>query len=107
VASALIYVVDLVPDRLEILPSHPYTPARFPLEIIIDRYRDSRRAGKGWHLGWDLGLGLFVGLILVPRNGGWFVLLQKVAHHRLGLTTSVRGGQAAGSRGYGATPRPG
>jgi hypothetical protein len=39
------YVVDLVPDRLEILPSHPYTPARFPLQIIIDRYRDSRRAG--------------------------------------------------------------
>jgi hypothetical protein len=103
VTSTLIYVVDLVPDRLEIRPSDPYIPARVPLQTIIDRCRDSRRAARGW----DLGLGLFVGLILVPRNGGWFVLLQKVAHHRLGLTTSVRGGQAAGSRGHGATPRPG
>jgi putative transposase len=43
VASALIYFVDLVPDRFEILPSHLYTPTRFPLQIIIDRYRDSHR----------------------------------------------------------------
>jgi hypothetical protein len=32
-------------------------------------------------LGLMLGLGL--GLILALRNGGWFVLLQKVAHRRL------------------------
>jgi hypothetical protein len=52
--STLIYVVDLVPERLEILPSDPYTPARFPLLIIIDRYRGSRRVGKGWDLGLEL-----------------------------------------------------
>jgi len=28
-------------------------------------------------------LALAVGLVLALRNGGWFVLLQKVAHRRL------------------------
>ena len=42
----------LVPVRLEIIPSHPYSPARFPLWIIIARYRDLRRAGRGWILAW-------------------------------------------------------
>ena len=30
-----------------------------------------------------LGIGLVPGLVLALRNGGWFVLLQKVAHRRL------------------------
>ena len=32
---------------------------------------------------WGLMLGLLVGLPLGLRNGGWFVLLQQVAHRRL------------------------
>ena len=34
-------------------------------------------------LGTALIEGLVVGLILALRNGGWFVLLQRVAHRRL------------------------
>jgi hypothetical protein len=41
----------------------------------------------GYELIWVLELvlvgGLIVGLILALHNGGWFVLLQKVAHRRL------------------------
>jgi hypothetical protein len=65
-ASALIYVVDLVPDRLEILPSHPYNPARFPLQIIIDRYRGSRRVGRGLVFGLTFGMAL--GLVEALRD---------------------------------------
>jgi hypothetical protein len=39
--------------------------------------------GLAWLLGIGLGFGLFVGLVLALNNGGWFVLLQKVAHRRL------------------------
>jgi adenylate kinase family enzyme len=37
--------------------------------------------GEG--LGSGLGLGLGLGLVFALRNGGWFVLLQRVAHRRL------------------------
>jgi hypothetical protein len=37
----------------------------------------------GAGLGSGLGLGLGVGLVFALRNGGWFVLLQRVAHRRL------------------------
>jgi hypothetical protein len=36
-----------------------------------------------WGLIWGLGFGLPLGSGLALRNGGWFVLLQKVAHRRL------------------------
>jgi hypothetical protein len=36
-----------------------------------------------WGLVVPLELGLVLGLVLALRNGGWFVLLQKVAHRRL------------------------
>jgi hypothetical protein len=39
--------------------------------------------GLGLGLVWGLPLGLSLGLVLALRNGGWFVLLQKIAHRRL------------------------
>jgi hypothetical protein len=40
--------------------------------------------GPAWVFGVVFGVsGLFAGLVLGLRNGGWFVLLQKVAHRRL------------------------
>jgi hypothetical protein len=42
-----------------------------------------------WGLVVPLELGLVVGLILALRNGGWFVLLQKVAHRRLARASNL------------------
>jgi hypothetical protein len=36
-----------------------------------------------------LGVGLVIGLDLALRNGGWFVLLQKVAHRGLARTGNL------------------
>lgn len=40
-------------------------------------------------LGWNVFYGLVFGLGLGLRNGGWFVLLQKVAHRRLARTGNL------------------
>jgi hypothetical protein len=48
-------------------------------------------AGLGLRLGlfFGPGLGLGLGMVLALRNGGWFVLLQKVAHRRLTLAGNL------------------
>jgi len=43
----------------------------------------------GWGLAFGLAFGLGLGLILALRNGGWFVLLQNVAHRRLARAGSL------------------
>jgi hypothetical protein len=42
-----------------------------------------------WGLIWGLGFGLPLGSGLALRNGGWFVLLQKVAHRRLARSDNL------------------
>jgi hypothetical protein len=46
-----------------------------------------RRAGRGLFFGLVYGLG--AGLVFGLRNGGWFVLLQKVAHRRLARAANL------------------
>ena len=40
-------------------------------------------SARDWRLGAGVGLGLGLGVLFALRNGGWFVLLQKLAHRRL------------------------
>jgi hypothetical protein len=55
-----------------------------PLVLVAGLFEGLRTAeGSIIWVGFGLGLGLVAGLDLALRNGGWFVLLQKVAHRRL------------------------
>ena len=54
-----------------------------PSGLVFDAVFADLSGQGGYGLGFGLGFGLGLGLILALRNDGWFLLLQRTAHHSL------------------------